>query len=108
MISASTCTGECLKSGPWGLAIVLLLCVACYFLFRSMSRHLKRVREEFPSDPPAAATPKTVVADGINPATIKPTTTESSVNEPSVKEFTGGEPTSLTKSATDDVSHPPA
>jgi len=28
------------------LAIILVLCVACYFLFRSMSKHLKKVREQ--------------------------------------------------------------
>ena len=36
------------KSGPIGLAVILLLCVACYFLFKSMSKHLRKVREEFP------------------------------------------------------------
>lgn len=42
--------GESKKAGPIGLVVILLLCFACYFLFRSMSRHLKRVREQFPSD----------------------------------------------------------
>lgn len=41
-------SGEAVKSGPWGLAIILVLCVACYFLFKSMSKHLRRVREDFP------------------------------------------------------------
>jgi hypothetical protein len=45
--------GENKKSGPIGLAVILLLCVACYFLFKSMSKHLRRVREEFPTDAPA-------------------------------------------------------
>jgi hypothetical protein len=45
--------GENKKSGPIGLAIILVLCVACYFLFKSMSKHLRRVREEFPADAPA-------------------------------------------------------
>jgi hypothetical protein len=44
--------GENKKSGPIGLAVILLLCVACYFLFKSMSRHLRKVREEFPADAP--------------------------------------------------------
>jgi hypothetical protein len=44
--------GENKKSGPIGLAVILLLCVACYFLFKSMSKHLRRVREEFPTDAP--------------------------------------------------------
>lgn len=45
--------GENKKSGPIGLVVILLLCVACYFLFRSMSKHLRKVREEFPGDAPA-------------------------------------------------------
>jgi len=53
-------SGEAAKAGPMAFAVILLLCVACYFLFKSMSRHLKRVREQFPKDgaepgqPPAA------------------------------------------------------
>jgi hypothetical protein len=43
-------SGEAVKSGPIGLAIILILCIACYFLFKSMSRHLKAVREDFPKD----------------------------------------------------------
>jgi hypothetical protein len=58
MITAATVlagkSGEAVKSGPWGLAIILLLCVACYFLFKSMSKHLRRVREQFPRQPPPA------------------------------------------------------
>ena len=49
--------GEGWKSGPLGFAVILVLCVACYFLFKSMSKHLKKVREEFPADGPASATP---------------------------------------------------
>jgi hypothetical protein len=45
-------SGEAVKSGPWGLAIILVLCVACYFLFKSMSKHLRRVREQFPTQEP--------------------------------------------------------
>lgn len=41
-------TGEAAKSGPLGLAVILALCIACYFLFKSMSKHLRKVREEFP------------------------------------------------------------
>jgi hypothetical protein len=43
-------SGEAVKSGPIGLAIILILCIACYFLFKSMSRHLKAVREDFPGN----------------------------------------------------------
>ena len=47
-------SGEGLKSGPLGLAVILVLCVASYFLFKSMSKHLKKVREEFPADASSA------------------------------------------------------
>jgi hypothetical protein len=43
-------TGEAAKSGPIGLAVILVLCVLCYFLFKSMSKHLRTVRERFPND----------------------------------------------------------
>jgi hypothetical protein len=52
-------SGEGAKAGPWGLAVILLLCIVCYFLFKSMSKHLRKVREEFPTgdaDPAAADT----------------------------------------------------
>jgi hypothetical protein len=48
-------SGEGDKSGPLGLATILVLCVVCYFLFKSMSKHLRKVREEFPQDRPAPA-----------------------------------------------------
>jgi hypothetical protein len=44
--------GEGVKSGPIGLAVILVLCVAVYFLFKSMSKHLKKVRDEVPTDGP--------------------------------------------------------
>ena len=46
-------TGEGAKAGPIALLVILLLCTACYFLFRSMTKHLKKVRDEFPGEPPA-------------------------------------------------------
>ena len=57
-------SGEAAKSGPIGLAVILVLCIVVYFLFKSMSKHLRKVREDFPpsgedapaqthSDPPA-------------------------------------------------------
>ena len=42
-------TGEAAKSGPIGLAVILILCIVCYFLFKSMSKHMRKVREEFPA-----------------------------------------------------------
>ena len=40
------------KAAPLGLFVLVLLGVACYFLFKSMSRHLKRVRDDFPAESP--------------------------------------------------------
>lgn len=47
-LAAKGPTGEAAKSGPWGLAIILILCAVCYFLFKSMSKHMRKVREQFP------------------------------------------------------------
>ncbi|MCW2603527.1 MAG: hypothetical protein JWN61_1662 [Pseudonocardiales bacterium] len=49
------------KAGPVALFVIVLLCVAAYFLFRSMSRHLRRVPEEF-------APPTTQGAEDTQPA----------------------------------------
>lgn len=59
MIDVLAKSGEAAKAGPIGLAVILLLCIACYFLFKSMSKHLKRVREEFPTDPTGPSSDKT-------------------------------------------------
>lgn len=45
-------TGEAAKAGPIGLAVILLLCIACYFLFKSMAKHMRKVRENFPGEVP--------------------------------------------------------
>jgi hypothetical protein len=45
---ASVLAGENQKSGPIGLAVILVLCVVSYLLFKSMSKHMRKVREEFP------------------------------------------------------------
>jgi hypothetical protein len=45
-------SGEAAKSGPIGLAVILILCIAAYFLFKSMSKHLRKVREDFPKQEP--------------------------------------------------------
>jgi hypothetical protein len=71
-------SGEAVKSGPIGLAIILILCVACYFLFKSMSRHLKAVREDFPKDEAeksaaSAASPATpTAAASVEPVVDQP------------------------------------
>jgi len=62
-------TGEAAKSGPWGLAIILLLCAGCYFLFKSMSKHLRKVREQFGQDGPKPQGPATEGAASEGAAT---------------------------------------
>jgi hypothetical protein len=46
-------TGEAAKAGPIGLAVIIILCIACYFLFKSMSKHLRRVRDNYPDGFPS-------------------------------------------------------
>lgn len=46
------------KAAPIGLLVIVLLCVAVYFLVKSMNRNLKKVPESF------AATPMASVASG--------------------------------------------
>ena len=46
------------KAGPLGLLVLIILGIACYFLFRSMSSHLRKVNEQFTvSADPAPTTP---------------------------------------------------
>jgi hypothetical protein len=68
--------GESDKSGPIGLAVILVLCILCYLLFKSMSKHLRKVREEFPADGQSPAGPEvgranlaTTIATTSAPAT---------------------------------------
>jgi len=63
-------SGEGLKSGPIALAVILVLCVVCYFLFKSMSRHLKKVRDEFPSDAAPAVMPPTTTPPAVMPTSV--------------------------------------
>jgi hypothetical protein len=50
------------KAAPLGLFVLLLMGVACYFLFKSMSRHLKRVREDFPAGSRGVTTSRSTTA----------------------------------------------
>jgi len=70
-------TSEGSKSGPLGLVLILVLCVACYFLFKSMSKHLRKVREEFPTELPSppgtgTAAPADPVSDESAPDAAAP------------------------------------
>jgi hypothetical protein len=40
------------RGSPIGLFVVLVLCIAVYFLWKSMNRHLKRVPPSFDAPPP--------------------------------------------------------
>ena len=81
-------SGEAAKSGPIGLAVILILCIACYLLFKSMSKHLKKVREDFrePSpgqewraEPPGAVR-STEPPGGATPT--RPTASDGSISSP--------------------------
>jgi hypothetical protein len=76
MILANDSTG---KSGPIGLAVILVLCVACYFLFKSLSKHLKKVREEFPGAERPAADP---TGDDVTTASAADSADAVSTDEP--------------------------
>ena len=79
---------EVKKAGPLALAIVLALFIACYFLFRSMAHHLRKVRTEFPVDsssaePPSGSAPDKTV-DGTDKQTGgSPGTADSTSPRPS-------------------------
>lgn len=68
--------GEGVKSGPIGLAVILVLCVVAYFLFKSMSKHLRRVRDDFPVEPRHT---------GTHPATTVPPAADESVRRDEVQ-----------------------
>jgi hypothetical protein len=74
-------SAESQKSGPIGLAVILVLCIACYFLFKSMSKHLKHVREEFPAD--AAPTPRPASASSAPAAVVLPVETRAASTDDS-------------------------
>jgi hypothetical protein len=52
------------KGSPIGLFVVLLLVIAVYFLYRSLSRHLRNLPESFdkPAEPNQAAEPAQATA----------------------------------------------
>jgi hypothetical protein len=63
---------EANKAGPLGLLTILVLGVACYFLWRSMNRHLKKVPESF--DEPAAGKPGSAATGSTAAKAAEPTT----------------------------------
>jgi hypothetical protein len=91
--TAASCTGECQKSGPLGLLVILLLCVACYFLFKSLSGHLRRVRDNFPAEgfpvtPPTTGAPGGAAAPGadlVKRAVVRPAVERGGGSAPAVE-----------------------
>jgi hypothetical protein len=64
---------ESKKSGPIGLVLIIVLCVACYFLFKSMSKRLRAVRE---GQVPISAPPATPPAATSAPSESLPVNTD--------------------------------
>ena|SRR6478752_6516281 len=63
------------KAAPIGLLVILLLCIAVFFLLRSMTRRINRVQGEF------EARARDAVDDGPVVADSAPAVSESSANE---------------------------
>jgi hypothetical protein len=67
-------------AGPVGLLIIVLLVVALVFLMRSMNKHLRRVRDDFPDDETVARMRAEALASGSSrgggraPRTVAPAT----------------------------------
>ena len=100
--TAKSCTGECEKAGPIGLAVILVLCVACYFLFKSMSRHLRTVREQAAADERARAEAaderrRASAANGVQKAPSPPASSTASPMGSAAQPLPAAEPMNLRK-----------
>ena len=71
MSHATLAAAESGKAGPLGLLVLVLLCVACYLLFKSMSRHLRKVRDEWPGDQRATPPPEAAAQNGEPPESVE-------------------------------------
>lgn len=58
--------GDSGRASPIGLFVILALCVAVYFLWKSLNRHLKRVPDSFGGD---AERSDTAAPDAAQPDT---------------------------------------
>lgn len=70
LLAAGTSLGdEVHKAGPLWAVVVVLLGIACFFLFRSMSRHLRYVREhaESATDEPRPSADGSPTAREVEP-----------------------------------------
>ena len=63
------------KAAPIGLLVILLLCIATFFLLRSMNRKIKAVPASF--DPPVSDGPAAVNPEDADPGDVSATTVQS-------------------------------
>ncbi|MGI8666955.1 MAG: hypothetical protein ACR2N4_13125 [Jatrophihabitans sp.] len=77
------------KGSPIGFFVVLVLVIAVYFLYRSLSRHLGRVPESF-DQPPAGQAPEVTEqppgSGTAESATVEPGAVGSATAEPGAAE----------------------
>ncbi|HEV2885770.1 MAG TPA: hypothetical protein VGX49_02565 [Jatrophihabitans sp.] len=83
------------KGSPIGLFVVLLLVIAVYLLYRSMTGHLRRLPEKFPgyggTDAAAADTPEGTAAAGT-PAGTADAAGTAGISGPAPEARTDGDP----------------
>lgn len=58
------------RGSPIGLFVVLVLCIAVYFLYKSLNKHIKRVPESF--DAPAEVAPAAGAERGAGAERVEP------------------------------------
>jgi hypothetical protein len=74
-------------AGPVGLLIIVLLVIALIFLMRSMNKHLRRVRDDFPDDETVARMRAEALSSGSArsggraPRTVTPVTSGDGVTD---------------------------
>ena len=74
-------------AGPVGLLIIVLLVIALIFLVRSMNKHLRRVRDDFPDDETVARMRAESLSSGSSrsssraPRTVAPATNGDGVTD---------------------------
>src|SRR5882757_2982125 len=89
-------------AGPVGLLIIVLLVIALIFLMRSMNKHLRRVRDDFPDDETVARMRAEALSSGSSrsgrraPRTATPATNRDGG-------VTGGAPSDMRRDAVVDT-----
>ncbi len=91
-------------AGPVGLLIIVLLVIALVFLMRSMNKHLRRVRDDFPDDETVARMRAEALASGSSRGGGRTARTVSPVTDRDGGVTTGGTPPDLRRDASADQS----